>query len=74
MNRGIFRKFLIIILALLINTAILTDTASAQRRQQTNAIPEDDRPSTSLPWFVGIVLSAGAVVVGLKNSKRTHLD
>ena len=37
-------------------------------------ISEDDRPWPGTPWLISIVLSAGAVAVGLKNSRRTHLD
>jgi len=37
-------------------------------------ISEDDRPWPGTPWLISIVLSAGAVAVGLKNARRTHLD
>ncbi len=50
-------------------------TAQSRRRKKVSAaIPEDQRPSTAFPWFVGIILSAGVVVISLKNAKRSHLD
>ena len=38
------------------------------------SIPEDDRPWPGSPWLAGIVLTAAAMAVGLRNAKRTHLD
>ena len=75
MKKKVFSKIVIIIIALIINCSILTGSANAQRNASNNrAIPEDDRPSTFMIWLVGSILSTGAVVVGLKNSKRTHQD
>ena len=42
--------------------------------QPSGEISEDDRPWPGTPWLISIVLSAGAVAVGLKNARRTHLD
>lgn len=44
------------------------------QEQAPYEIPEDKRPWAGLPWIIGGVLSAGAVAVGFKNAKRTHLD
>ena len=37
-------------------------------------ISEEERPWPGTPWLICIALSAGAVAVGLKNARRTHLD
>ena len=42
--------------------------------QPTGKISEEERPWPGTPWLICIVLSAGAVAVGLKNARRTHLD
>ena len=42
--------------------------------QPSGKISEDERPWPGTPWLISIVLSAGAVAVGLKNARRTHLD
>lgn len=55
----------------------VSDVQAAKKKSKptsVRAIPKDQRPSSTMPWVVGIVLSAGAVVVSLKPSKRTHLD
>ena len=75
MKQKIYKSIIVLCIALFINTTIISGNAYAQQDQQrSKAIPEDDRPSAAGPWLVGIILSAGAIVVGLKNSKRTHLD
>lgn len=38
------------------------------------AIPKDKQPKLFLAWIGGAVLAAAIVAVGMKNSRRTHLD
>ena len=42
--------------------------------QPTGKISEEERTWPGTPWLICIALSAGAVAVGLKNARRTHLD
>jgi hypothetical protein len=46
----------------------------AQQQPAAGGIPENKQPWKGLPWVIGGVLSAGAIAVGAKNAKRTHLD
>ena len=78
----VFRNLLLAAIFLL-GLWVGRDGAAAQgprrpRRSQaptvSRSIPEDKRPWAGMPWLVGLVLTAGALVVGFKNSKRTHLD
>lgn len=47
---------------------------SKQPQTPTSAIPEDQRPNQAIPWVMGGIFTVGAVLLGLKNAKRTHLD
>lgn len=41
---------------------------------EVTPIHEDSMPSIAGAWFTGVILSIGGILVGIKNSKRTHLD
>ncbi len=70
------KRFAVMMLAAFMFTGVfMADSCyAAPKKTGVSSIPEENRPSTAAPWFMGITLSAGAVVVGVKNSKRTHLD
>ena len=67
-------------LVILLLGVVLCQVSTAQRSSRgkksapTTSIPEEDRPWTGTAWLTGIVLTAGAVFVGIKNAKRTHFD
>jgi len=75
---GIMRRMMLLLVVGALWLGTLAQPVQAQHRRgprsAPSGIPEDQRPSRTLPWVVGGVLSAGAVLVGLKNAKRTHLD
>ena len=75
MRKKVIRLFLFLVMGLILTT-ILADNAEARRsrRPTSPAIPEDQRPSTALPWIVGIGMGAVTVFVALKPAKRTHMD
>lgn len=59
----------------------LCGSSQAQRnkRNRKDSVPvsniaEDARPWAGAPWLAGIILMAGAILVGIRNAKRTHLD
>ena len=64
--------FIVGIVAFLLT--VIPGTLNAQYRpppgspETVTAIPEDNRPWAGTAWLVG------AVVIGLKNAKKTHLD
>ena len=75
--RQFSKTLLISLLTICFAGSVLVSPVTAQRSRgpaPSDAIPEDQRPSSSFPWFVGIILSAGVIVISLKNAKRTHLD
>ena len=78
MSKHFFGRFVVLaILALFFLVNVPDRLDAAPRRGPgvvSNRIPEDQRPWPGWPWVVGIVLTAGAVTVALKNSKRSHLD
>lgn len=73
------RKILIsLLVTALLTLSVLPGSLQAQsqyyRPTENVSIPEDDRPWAGSPWLAGIILTAAAMAVGLKNAKRTHLD
>jgi hypothetical protein len=73
------RKILILsLVTALLTLSVLPGSLQAQSRYyrpgDNVSIPEDDRPWAGAPWLAGIILTAAAMAVGLKNAKRTHLD
>ena len=74
----IIKSLLISLLTICLVGSVLIDSAHGQSRRrgqrESVAIPKDQRPSTAFPWFVGIILGGGVIVVSLKNAKRSHLD
>jgi hypothetical protein len=77
-NRRITRLAAILfgLMALFFVAVDVADGQPNRRRKQvyTVEIPEKSRPWAGKPWVVGIVLGVGAVLISLKNAKRTHLD
>jgi|APHig6443718053_1056840.scaffolds.fasta_scaffold998587_2 hypothetical protein len=56
---------------------LLTSTVSAFAQAQAPAAVEETlipEQSIILPWIVGLGILAAVVIVGFKNSGRTHLD
>ena len=39
-----------------------------------SVIPEEKQPKLFLAWIAGAVLAAATVALGIKNSRRSHLD
>lgn len=69
----------VIVAIALLSLGLLASSAQAKPRGRqpqtpTSAIPEDQRPNKAIPWVLGGVFTVGAVLLGLKNAKRTHLD
>lgn len=48
--------------------------AKPKPKKEEPAPTETSTVSTTIPWIIGGVLAAGALLVAFKNSKRTHLD
>jgi len=81
MNKKFLLRLVLIAVVFLLTLTLCLNTCAAQasysqpgKPPATKSIPQNQRPWAGTPWLVGMVLTAGAVVVGLKNSKRTHLD
>ena len=77
-NRRITR-FTAIFLGLMVLFFAAADAANGQPNRRgkgryTVEIREDDRPWAGKPWLVGVVLGTGAVLIALKNARRSHLD
>jgi len=71
------RKILIsLLVTALLTLSVLPGSLQAQyyKPRDDVSIPKDDRPWAGAPWLAGIILTAAAMAVGLKNAKRTHLD
>ncbi len=75
MNRR-FTKLAIMALAVwaISGTLCINTCQAAPGSNEVSPIPEEKLPSVAGAWFMGIILSVGGIVVGIKNSKRTHLD
>ena len=68
---------ILIALVLILMLSVIVDPANAARlpkRPTDPVISEDARSWAGIPWAVGIILGAGAILVALKNAKRTHMD
>ena len=67
---------ILIFLILFLSVAAQPARARPPKKDTTvvKSIPEDDRSWAGLPWIISSVLAAGAVAVGMKNAKRSHLD
>jgi len=80
MTKAVFRQVSLLLMGLLMLLFVLDLTAQARpntrRRSKPDEslIPEDQRPWAGKPWVVTGVLGAGALVVGFKNARRSHLD
>ena len=73
------KKISIILVSLLLLMLVFAGELKAQQGRDwgakpTNSILEEDQPWPGSPWIAGGVLAVGAVFVGIKNAKRTHLD
>jgi len=67
----------LIVLIGLVLLSLVSPQLLAQPRpmqQQDGPVSEEQRSWPGWPWLVTIILSAGAVAVGFKNARRTHLD
>ena len=74
----VLQKVLILLLVIFLAGSIVQSSFGARQRRKaqpkTTAISEDDRSWAGLVWIVPGALGVGAMAVGLKNAKRTHLD
>ena len=74
----IHTQILLLLLGVLVLLAVFTPAFAAAAGQLempvSQEIPKNQRPWGGIPWAVGIVLTLCLVVVGLKSSKKTHLD
>ena len=73
-------RFVSLIVILVLFFVVLPDSLQAARpgprvpAPPSGQISDEERPWPGAPWLICIVLSTGAVAVGLKNARRTHLD
>jgi hypothetical protein len=74
-------KFLTRMLTLILSLVVVLSTfepAYAQRRKKVeppkSVIPKEKRPKLFLAWIAGSTLAAATIALGIKNSRRTHLD
>ena len=80
MNRRktLLRRIIVSVVAVLAVVCVLAGSAEAASSRKTRssgeAISEEKMPGTGAAKTAGLVLAAGAVVVGIKNARRTHLD
>jgi len=71
-------RMLILVLSLVVVLSAF-EPAYAQRGKKKDTeirsvIPKDKRPKLFLAWIAGSVLAAATIALGIKNSRRTHLD
>ena len=70
-------RMLIFVLSLVMLLSAF-EPAYAQRRKKVeppkSVIPEEKRPKLFLAWIAGSVLAAATIALGIKNSRRSHLD
>ena len=76
MKNKCITRFIAVLLGLMVLFFVAVDPAGAQSNNDyTVEIRRDEhRPWAGKPWVVGLILSAGAVFIALKNAKRSHLD
>ncbi|MBN2063713.1 MAG: hypothetical protein JW745_02840 [Sedimentisphaerales bacterium] len=75
MNRRFTKLAIMALAAWAISSTLYTNVCqAAPSSSEVSAIPEEKLPSVAGAWFMGIILSVGGIVVGIKNSKRTHQD
>jgi hypothetical protein len=73
-------RIIILMLGALVLFALLAPALAAAAEQlggqpqQSPNMPDDKRPFFGIPWIIGAILTLAVVAVGLKNSKRSHLD
>ncbi|MCK5269766.1 MAG: hypothetical protein KAJ46_03240 [Sedimentisphaerales bacterium] len=78
-KRWLVRLVSLIIIVVLFFVTLPGSLQAARQGQRvppppSGEISEEKRPWPGTPWLICIALSAGAVAVGLKNARRTHLD
>jgi len=71
-------RMMILVLSLVVGLSAF-EPAYAQRRKKEepkikSAIPKDKRTWGGFPWLIGSALGGATIALGIKNSKRTHLD
>jgi len=77
-RKTLLKRVVVSVFAVLMVFCVLTDSAEARRprtpKKAAEAISEEEMPGVGMAWTAGVVLTAGAVMIGIKNAKRTHLD
>ena len=78
-KRWLVRLVSLIIIAVLFFVVLPGSLQAARPGRNVPAPPsgdisDEERPWPGTPWLICVALSAGAVAVGLKNARRTHLD
>ena len=71
-------RLLTVLLGLVLLLSVF-EPAYAQKKggkktETKSAIPEDKRTWIGFPWLIGSALAGATIALGIKNSKRTHLD
>lgn len=71
-------RMLIFVLSLVMLLSAF-EPAYAQRRRKDepkikSVIPKDKRTWVGFPWLIGSALGGATIALGIKNSRRTHLD
>ncbi len=71
-------RMLILVLSLVILTSAAEPAyAKRQRKKDTevkSVIPKEKRPKLYLSWIAGSALAAATIALGIKSSRRSHLD
>ncbi|GEM_PF-3288651 len=70
-------RLLTLVLTLLLLGAVVEPAYAQRRKEDTKSksvIPEEKQPKLFLAWIAGAVLAAATVALGIKNSRRSHLD
>ena len=77
-RKTLLKRIIISVVAALVTICVFADNADARRPRKPEvhpeAIVEEKMPGKGMAWTAGVVLTAGAVMMGIKNAKRTHLD
>ena len=75
----LLKKVFILVVALLLVVTVLQGIGQGKPpRRRPKEIPgviqEEKRPWAGSPWLITGVLGAGAMLIGLKNAKRSQSD
>ncbi|MBN1764475.1 MAG: hypothetical protein JW860_04395 [Sedimentisphaerales bacterium] len=77
----LIRIGVLVVVVILILSILAGPLVAQQRppRPQSNPnapkkIPEEEQSWPGFPWLAGGLLSGGAIMIGIKNARRSHRD